>query len=87
VRRYEVQDVVVQREVPLEATCDGCGVSEDDESLVEVLLSVAEGGEGGAVDELHYCDACLVERSAAFVRVGSTAELVTGTPRESGDGP
>lgn len=83
-RHYELQDVIVQREVEVERTCDGCGVSADDaeHGLVEVIISINEGEEMGGVDELDYCNSCLMVRAAAFVVAGGTAECVTGRPRE-----
>ncbi len=78
-RRFEIQDVVVQREVEVARECNGCGASEDGaEGLTAVVISVNEGEEGGAVDELDYCDDCLVARSPALEQAGSTAFVVTG---------
>jgi hypothetical protein len=90
VRRYELQDVVIQQEVEVGRACDGCGVTEDDaeSGLIAVTISINEGEEMGGVDELDYCDPCLVERAPAFVIAGSTAEYVTGRPVElDDDGP
>lgn len=81
-RRYEVQDVTVQREVALPAECDGCGVSEDGtDYMVEVVIDVNLGEEGGGRNELHYCNDCLLARCSTLVAAGSTAELVTGLPQ------
>ncbi|GAA2608462.1 hypothetical protein GCM10010399_44120 [Dactylosporangium fulvum] len=87
-RRYELQDVVVQREVEVGRTCNGCGVSADDAEygLVEVVIEVNYGEESGGRDELDYCNPCLVELAPTLVAAGSTAELVTGSPpAEEGD--
>lgn len=58
------------------ATCDGCGAADPD--LIEVVVSVNEGEEGGRRDEYDYCDGCLMERAPALVAAGSRAPLLTG---------
>ncbi len=79
-RRYELQDVTVQREVGRE--CNGCGVSEEDvDWLTPVVIAVNAGEEQGGVDELDYCEPCLTVRAPALVAAGSTAEYVTGLPQ------
>lgn len=59
------------------ATCDGCGAI-DLMGLVEVVISVNEGEEGGRRDEYDFCDDCLVERAPLLVAAGSRAPIVTG---------
>lgn len=81
-RRVEIQDVTVQREVELSRECNGCGADEaDTDGLVEVVITVNEGEEMGGGDVLDYCDACLMLRASAIVAAGSTAEYVTGLPQ------
>ena len=81
-RRYEIQDVTVQREVETGRECDGCGVGEaDTDWLTPVVVSVNEGEEQGGVDELDFCETCLLARAPALVAAGSTAEYVTGLPQ------
>jgi hypothetical protein len=58
------------------ATCDGCG--SDEPYLVEVVIAVHEGEEGGRRDEYDYCNDCLLERVEALKAAGSRAPIVTG---------
>ena len=80
-KRFETTTQTVRAYVG--AICDGCGSS--DPYLVEVVISVHEGEEGGRRDEYDFCDECLIERAAALVAAGSRAPVVTGEP-EPGDG-
>jgi hypothetical protein len=90
VKRYEVQEVTVRREVLVEHCCDGCGIAVDDTEfgsffLVEIGVNVGE--EWGRLDEYEYCDPCLAERAPALRAAGSRSELVGGTaPEEVPDG-
>ena len=70
-RTYHVEE-------PAGAVCDGCGQEGDHLSLVEVVISVHEGAEGGRRDEYDFCDTCLAERAPTLVAAGSRAPLVTG---------
>lgn len=82
-RRYEIRQVVVERKELVEERCDDCGFSVVDVGpLVEVVIDVHLGEEGGGRDEAHYCDDCLVKRAPVLVAAGSRAELVTGVPVE-----
>jgi len=80
-RRYERQEVTVERDVEVAAACDGCGIAEGVGAmgrLLPVVISIDDGEEGRHVDHLDYCDNCLVQRAPAFVIAGSRAPLVTG---------
>lgn len=80
-KRYERRPVTVERDVVVEVVCDGCGQLADDTPmgrLVEVVIAIDEGEEGGHRTELDLCDGCLVERAPAFVAAGALAPLVTG---------
>lgn len=81
-RRFEVQDVTVQREVEVGRECDGCGADEADvDWLTRVFISVNDGEEQGGADELDFCEPCMTARAPALVAAGSTAEYVTGLPQ------
>lgn len=73
-KRYETRTVGLEQYAG--ATCDGCGTN--DPYLVEVVISVHQGEEGGRVDEYDYCDDCLIERAPLLAAAGSRAPLVTG---------
>lgn len=73
-KRYETRTVEQRHYVG--ETCDGCGNTGP--YLVEVVISVNEGEEGGRRDEYDFCDDCLVERAPALVAAGSRAPIVTG---------
>jgi hypothetical protein len=75
VKHYETR-TVEQRQYVGE-TCDGCG-SKSPWGLVEVVISVNEGEEGGRSDAYDFCDDCLVERAPLLVAAGSRAPIVTG---------
>jgi hypothetical protein len=85
VRRYEVRDVTVQREVLVEESCDGCGATA---GLIPVAIEVNDGEEFGRRDEYDYCDDCLMARADLLIAAGSRAELVTGVaPADPEDAP
>lgn len=87
-KRYEVQEKVTRQHVLVEEKCDGCGRTRAElgyYGLIPVVIEINLDEEGGGRDELDYCDACLIERAAAFVAAGSRAEIVTGEPREVED--
>lgn len=89
-KHYEKRPETVVRNRVVGATCDGCGRSEGPsamERLIEVVISINEGEEGGHVTSLDYCDDCLVARADAFVAAGARAPLVTGEdlPLDEGD--
>lgn len=73
-KRYETRTIEQQRYTG--ATCDGCGYTGP--YLIEVVISVHEGEEGGRTDEYDYCDDCLTERTPALIAAGSRAPIVTG---------
>ncbi len=80
-RRYETQQVTITREVEVEATCNGCGVTEDAAEfgyLFPVAIEVNLGEEQGRRDEYDYCNGCLIERGPALLAAGSRSELVGG---------
>ena len=81
-KRYETRTQPVRAYVG--AFCDGCG-QPDDSYLVEVVISVHEGEEGGRRDAYDFCDDCLLERAAALVAAGSRAPLVTGEDSSADD--
>lgn len=66
------------------AKCDGCG--SDGPHLIEVVISVNEGEEGGACDVYDYCDDCFDDRIPALVAAGSRAPIVTGVEAPEQDG-
>lgn len=73
-KRYETR--TVEHRAYVGATCSGCGSASP--YLVEVVISVHEGEEGGRRDEYDFCDDCLIERAPALVAAGSRAPVVTG---------
>lgn len=73
-KKYETQLHPFERYVG--SVCDGCGSEEP--NLVEVVISVNEGEEGGRRDEYDYCDRCIMERADALMSAGSTAPYLTG---------
>ena len=75
-KRYET--TTIQRSELTGYVCDGCGTENDGYDMVQVIIAVHEGEEGGRRDEYDYCDDCLVERAPLFVAAGSKAPLVTG---------
>lgn len=78
-RRYERQMQPVR--VDVGGFCDGCGITEADaefQSLTRVIIDVGFGEEGSHVDDLDYCNDCLIVRADALVAAGSKAPLVTG---------
>ncbi len=79
-KRYEWQRVTFDQRTEVGAECDGCGVSSEKAwpPLVEVVIAINEGEEGGHRTELDYCNDCLVARAEAFTAAGSRAPLVTG---------
>jgi hypothetical protein len=88
VRRYETQQVTITREVEVEATCNGCGVTEDEAEfgyLFPVAIEVNVGEEQGRRDEYDYCNDCLIGRADALLAAGSRSELVGGTPTDEED--
>jgi hypothetical protein len=78
-RRYEKRTRTVEQDVYVEDVCDGCGVSSKLVGLlIEVVISVHEGEDGGGRDQYDFCDDCLVGRAPLLKAAGSTAFLVTG---------
>lgn len=71
---YEMQ--TTQLKTYVGAKCDGCGST--DPYLIEVILSVHEGEDGGACDVLDFCDNCFDVRIPALAAAGSRAPIVTG---------
>lgn len=83
-KRYEVQEKTYREEVLVEVKCDECGALEQDTRwgrLIPVTIHIDPGEEGGATDELDYCDDCLVAKADALVAAGSTSELVASGRR------
>ncbi len=73
-RHYEER--LVPQTTLSKVTCDGCG--KPNPYLSEVVISVREGEEGGALDVYDYCDACLLVKAPELIAAGSTAPYLTG---------
>lgn len=87
-RRYETQQVTVEREVEVEAKCDRCGVTDQDAPdglMFPVVIEINVGEEGGRRDELDYCNNCLVELAPVLAAAGSRSFLVTREETEDED--
>jgi hypothetical protein len=60
-------------------TCDLCGADSKDKYLIEVIISVNYGQEGGAEDSFDYCNDCfMAEIRLHLLGLGSKAEIVRG---------
>jgi hypothetical protein len=83
-RKYKTKEVTVAQYVVVGVFCDGCGLKEPSPGyFTDVTIAVGEDVDGGGRDDLDFCDTCFLEVAKRLVFVGSTAELVTGEPREA----
>lgn len=55
--------------------------NDTEQAAVRAVLRAVLSEEQGGVDELDYCEICILERAPALVAAGSTAEYVAGLPQ------
>lgn len=58
------------------AVCDWCGVSDDDEPLIPIVLSINEGEEYGERWTKDACDDCFHKVSTALRSIGFIGGLL-----------